>query len=71
MPQEKQAQIDNLRAFQKRNANKAKKELLALQKVAIEGGNVFEKMMETARYASLGQITEALYHVGGRYRRNM
>jgi methylmalonyl-CoA mutase len=68
---EKQEQIINLRNFQKRNAAKARESLDKLQQVAHEGGNIFEQMMETARYASLGQITGALYEVGGRYRRNM
>jgi len=69
--QEKQEQIINLRNFQKRNAKKAKGSLKKLQDVAFAGGNIFEQMMETARYASLGQITHALYEVGGKYRRNM
>jgi methylmalonyl-CoA mutase len=69
--EEKQGQIDNLRDFQKRNAAKAQETLEKLQKVAVSGGNIFEQMMETARFASLGQITGALYRVGGKYRRNM
>jgi len=68
---EKQDQIVNLRNFQKCNAAKARESLKKLQRIAREGGNIFEQMMETARYASLGQITGALYEVGGRYRRNM
>jgi isobutyryl-CoA mutase len=69
--EEKQEQIDNLRSFQKRNQAESAKSLRKLQKVATEGGNIFEQMMETARHASLGQITGALYQVGGKYRRNM
>ena len=69
--EEKQGQIDNLRDFQRRNAAKAQETLEKLQQVAVSGGNVFEQMMETARFASLGQITGALYQVGGKYRRNM
>jgi methylmalonyl-CoA mutase len=69
--EEKQEQIVNLRNFQKRNAAKAVESLAKLQQVASQGGNIFEQMMETARYASLGQITGALYEVGGKYRRNM
>ncbi|MFA5078158.1 MAG: fused isobutyryl-CoA mutase/GTPase IcmF [Dehalococcoidia bacterium] len=69
--EEKQDQIVNLRAFQKENAARARESLKKLQQVAREGGNIFEQMMETARYASLGQITGALYEVGGKYRRNM
>ena len=67
----KTGQIDNLRDFQKRNAAKAQETLEKLQQIAVSGGNVFEQMMETARFASLGQITGALYRVGGKYRRNM
>jgi len=69
--EEKHDQIVNLRDFQKRNAAKAGESLAKLQQVAREGGNIFEQMMETARHASLGQITGALYEVGGKYRRNM
>ncbi|WP_376781662.1 hypothetical protein [Sporosarcina ureae] len=45
--------------------------LADLQEVAITGGNVFAELMKTVRVASLGQITNALYEVGGQYRRNM
>jgi methylmalonyl-CoA mutase len=69
--EEKQQQLDNLRDFQKRNEVAAREALRKLQQVAMEEGNIFEEMMETARVASLGQITGALYEVGGMYRRNM
>ena len=42
-----------------------------LKEVALSGGNIFEELMETVKVASLGQITKALYEVGGQYRRNM
>jgi methylmalonyl-CoA mutase len=42
-----------------------------LQRVAVSGGNIFAQLMETAKVASLGQMSNALYEVGGRYRRNM
>ena len=45
--------------------------LKQLQEVARSGGNVFEELMETVKVASLGQITDALFKVGGQYRRNM
>jgi methylmalonyl-CoA mutase len=45
--------------------------LAQLQEVARKGGNVFEELMETVKVASLGQITDALFNVGGQYRRNM
>ena len=69
--EEKDAQIRNLRAFQERNRDKAPAALARLKQVAREGGNLFAELMETVKVASLGQITSALYEVGGRYRRNM
>jgi methylmalonyl-CoA mutase len=68
---EKQAQIDALRAFQRRHAERAPEALRRLQQVARDGGNVFAELMETVKVASLGQITQALFAVGGRYRRSM
>ncbi|HBA87970.1 MAG TPA: methylmalonyl-CoA mutase [Geobacter sp.] len=69
--EEKEQQIKNLRAFQERNKEKAPQALKRLQEVAVSGGNIFGELMETVKYASLGQITRALYEVGGEYRRNM
>jgi methylmalonyl-CoA mutase len=69
--EEKDAQIRNLRAFQERNRDKAPAALDRLKQVAREGGNLFAELMETVKVASLGQITSALYEVGGQYRRNM
>ncbi|PIC82370.1 methylmalonyl-CoA mutase [Sporosarcina sp. P21c] len=69
--QEKESQITNLRAFQAQHADEADQALADLQEVAITGGNVFAELMKTVRVASLGQITNALYEVGGQYRRNM
>lgn len=68
---EKQWQIKNLEAFYKRNEHKAEEMLKRLQQVAIDNGNLFEELMETVKFCSLGQITNALYAVGGQYRRNM
>jgi methylmalonyl-CoA mutase len=68
---EKQGQVENLRAFQARHAEEAPAALRRLQEVARAGGNVFAELMETVKRASLGQITEALFDVGGRYRRSM
>jgi methylmalonyl-CoA mutase len=68
---EKEAQISTLEAFKKRNAAHAEQQLKHLQTVAINQGNLFEALMETVKYCSLGQITQALYQVGGQYRRNM
>ncbi len=68
---EKDGQIAALRAFQEAHADAAGEALSELQAVALAGGNVFAQLMKTVRVASLGQITSALYEVGGRYRRNM
>jgi methylmalonyl-CoA mutase len=68
---DKDRQIANVRAFQERNREAAEVSLADLQKVAVAGGNIFEQLMETAKVASLGQMSQALYEVGGRYRRNM
>ncbi|MDE3236253.1 MAG: methylmalonyl-CoA mutase family protein [Bacteroidota bacterium] len=69
--EEKEQQIHNLQAFKKRNEEKAARMLQKLQQVAVENGNIFEELMETVKFCSLGQITHALYEVGGQYRRNM
>jgi methylmalonyl-CoA mutase len=69
--EEKQFQITALEAFQKRNADKAPALLKELQSKAIAGANIFESLMEACKYCSLGQISHALYEVGGQYRRNM
>ncbi len=69
--EEKEQQINNLRAFHARNAFDSAAALQRLQQVAIENGNLFAELMETVKYCSLGQITHALYQVGGQYRRNM
>ncbi len=68
---EKDDQIARLRDFQRRHAAQAPAALKRLQKIALDGGNVFAELMETVRVASLGQISEALYAVGGRYRRSL
>ena len=70
-PEEKEAQLERLGAFQARHADKAPEALARLQKVALSGGNIFAELMETVKTCSLGQITGALYDVGGQYRRNM
>jgi len=69
--EEKELQIKNLQAFWKRNEAKNENELKRLKEVAINNGNLFAQLMETVKYCSLGQITHALYEVGGQYRRNM
>jgi methylmalonyl-CoA mutase len=69
--EDKNRQIANLRAFQERNEEAARSALAELQRVAVHGENVFAQLMETAKVASLGQMSRALYEVGGEYRRNM
>ncbi|SIT97639.1 methylmalonyl-CoA mutase [Epilithonimonas bovis DSM 19482] len=69
--EEKQAQIENLHNFQKANESKSSEALKQLQHAAINQQNLFEVMMNAVKYCSLGQITNALFEVGGKYRRNM
>ncbi|HYK75736.1 MAG TPA: methylmalonyl-CoA mutase family protein [Daejeonella sp.] len=69
--EEKQFQISALEAFQKRNEQVSTDLLKDLQKAAVRGENIFEKLMEVCKVCSLGQISNALYNVGGQYRRNM
>jgi methylmalonyl-CoA mutase len=68
---EKQQQIANVRAFQERGAERRPASLARLQDVARSGGNIFDALTEAVKYASLGQVSAALYEVGGEYRRNM
>ena len=70
-PEEKEQQIKNLDAFHKRNHSGASEKLNHLKKVALSNGNIFAELMQTTKYCSLGQITHALYEVGGQYRRNL
>lgn len=68
---EKQAQITNLNALHHRNESKSAEALRRLQDVALNNGNTFAQLMESTKYCSLGQITHAMFEVGGQYRRNM
>lgn len=69
--EEKDQQIKNLRAFHERNRSVSAGALKKLQHAAVKNENLFAELMETVKYCSLGQITHALYEVGGQYRRNM
>ena len=69
--EEKQSQLKRLHDFRDRHAGEAPPTLRRLQKAAIDNGNVFEVLMEAVRCCSLGQITTALFEVGGQYRRSM
>lgn len=68
---EKELQINNLNQFKEKYQRDADKALKKLKETALNGGNIFSELMETVKVASLGQITQALYEVGGKYRRNM
>ncbi|WP_299093374.1 fused isobutyryl-CoA mutase/GTPase IcmF [uncultured Metabacillus sp.] len=69
--EEKETQIVNLRAFHQKHEQVVEEALQKLKLTAINNGNIFAELMETVKVASLGQITQALYEVGGQYRRNM
>ncbi|WP_298154096.1 methylmalonyl-CoA mutase family protein [Flavobacterium sp.] len=69
--EEKQYQITMLEELHKTHAGKEEEQLNAIQEAAITNRNMFEKLMEATKVCSLGQITSALFEVGGQYRRNM
>ena len=69
--EEKESRLADLARFHSTHASEKAAALERLQSVALSGGNVFAELMHTVRVASLGQITEALFAVGGEYRRNM
>jgi methylmalonyl-CoA mutase len=69
--QEKEAQIQTLQNLHKLFPEKVNEQLMDLKKASIMNQNIFVKLMEAVKYCSLGQITQALYEVGGQYRRNM
>ena len=68
---EKDSQIKRLSAFKKRNSKNADAALAKLKETATGGGNTFAQLMDAVQYCSLGQITDALFEAGGKYRRNM
>jgi methylmalonyl-CoA mutase len=69
--EEKQSQLQRLQDFHSRHANAAPAMLLRLQQAVMANDNVFDVLMDAVRVCSLGQITNALFEVGGQYRRNM
>ena len=69
--EEKQYQIDMLNNLHQSNQDKVNQQLNAIQEAAIKNENLFEHLMEATKVCSLGQITSALFEVGGQYRRNM
>jgi methylmalonyl-CoA mutase len=70
-PSEKKQQLDNVLAYQKGHTAEAARELEKLKKAAVGGDNIFAALMSAARLCSLGQMTQALYEAGGKYRRNI
>ena len=68
---EKRSQLQRLHEFQSRHAHAAPQMLERLRRGVIEGDNVFDVLMQAVRVCSLGQITQALFEVGGQYRRSM
>ncbi|MEO1234182.1 MAG: methylmalonyl-CoA mutase family protein, partial [Myxococcota bacterium] len=68
---EKEYAIDSKLAFQRRNDEGRGRALAELQRACVRNENTFEALLETCKVATLGQISEALYEVGGQYRRNM
>jgi methylmalonyl-CoA mutase len=69
--EEKESQLRRLADFQARHTGQAPAALERLKRTVIDDGNVFEELMNTVRVCSLGQITNALFEVGGQYRRSM
>jgi methylmalonyl-CoA mutase len=68
---EKQYQIHMLEQLHKTYENEAKEHLNMLKQKAVHNENIFEGLMEASKYCSIGQISHALFEVGGQYRRNM
>lgn len=69
--EEKETQLHNVEQFKQKNKPYVAEAIESLQAVALRGENIFAELMNTVQVASLGQITHALYEVGGKYRRNM
>lgn len=69
--EEKMDQINRLNKFKAKNKNVSKQALDNLQEVALNNGNIFEELLNTVRYCSLGEISNLLFEIGGKYRRNV
>ncbi|MDG1380917.1 MAG: hypothetical protein P8P45_01955, partial [Flavobacteriales bacterium] len=70
-PEEKQGQIEGLSALHQAHQGQTEAALLRVRDIAVQHGNLFDELMEAVKYCSLGQLTEAMFEVGGAYRRNM
>jgi methylmalonyl-CoA mutase len=69
--EEKEFQINTVQNLWKASGDTGKEKLKEIQQVAVQNGNIFNSLMETVKFCSLGQITQSLFEVGGQYRRNM
>ncbi|MCS6838203.1 MAG: methylmalonyl-CoA mutase family protein, partial [Bdellovibrionaceae bacterium] len=69
--QEKQQQLQHVKDYKKKHEKEAQAAIQYLKQTVIAGGNIFAALMDCARVCTLGQITQALFEVGGQYRRNM
>jgi methylmalonyl-CoA mutase len=69
--EEKTHQLRHVEEFKKANQTQAELAISQLKRQVIRGGNIFESLMEASRFCSLGQMTQALFEVGGQYRRNL
>ena len=69
--EERMMVIDRNKAFKETHAKEAEEGLARLEQVAREGGNLFEVMMDIVEYCTVGQVTQALFETGGKFRRNM
>jgi methylmalonyl-CoA mutase len=69
--EEKNERLKQLHLFQKKNKDKLEQALNRLREVALTKGNIFEELLNTVEFASMGQITKVLYEIGGKYRRGM
>ena len=69
--EERMMVIDRNKAFKETHSKEAEEGLARLKKVAREGGNLFEVMMDIVEYCTVGQVTQALFETGGKFRRNM
>ena len=69
--EERMMVIDRNKAFKETHAKEAEEGLARLKQVAREGGNLFEVMMDIVEYCTVGQVTQALFETGGKFRRNM
>ncbi len=70
-PEEKLQQLNNLKAYQSKNSSETQNDLAYLKSVALRGENTFEALLKVSKTCSLGQMSRALYEVGGQYRRNL